>query len=255
MVTSKGERETLAHLGIGRVRRLDVASALEELFENNDWKGDNHYKGVFFTDQNGYCLNKVLAIRIAHEEEAPEVFYSFATNAIDEKVEAKYPYRDMVMKPKKHHLLNEREELKRRELDALFTIQDACDVLSIEADEVFGSIKEALPNKRERDRTQACFVRMGSGCRFEVVRNKKHEKEFLVKKSLVPKQYIFNEDSDFQRVARVNANSLYTVLHLFPRKSEVSFYISHDKMKITGNLSTLEGEKTTVEVVLAQMKG
>lgn len=238
-----------------RVKRFDVACALESAFEHHDWKGDNHYKGVFFTDTNGYCVNKILAIRIGHEEQAPEVFYSFTANTLDDKVMVEYPFNQMEMKPKKHHLLSERKELQRKELDQLFEQAEESDDLTLNNDEVFLPIAELVPNKRERDRTQIQFVCKESGCRMEIVRYKKHEKEILFKKDLPSDHYNFKDGDGFQRTARLNANTLHTVLQLFPRKSEVSFYISRDKMKITGNLSTLEGEKAAVEVVLAQMKG
>lgn len=238
-----------------RVKRFDVACALESAFQHHDWKGDNHYKGVFFTDTNGYCVNKILAIRIGHGEQAPEVFYSFTANTLDEKVMVEYPFNQMEMKPKKHHLLSERKELQRKELDLLFEHVEESDELSLNNDEVFLPIAELVPNKRERDRTQVHFICKSSGCRMEIVRYKKHEKEILFKEELSLETYRFEEGEQIQKLARLNANTLHTVLQLFPRKSEVSFYISRDKMKITGNLSTLEGEKAAVEVVLAQMKG
>lgn len=238
-----------------KVKRFDVACALESAFKHHDWKGDDHYKGVFFTDTKGYCVNKILAIRIEHEEKAPDVFYSFAAKNIDEKVMIEYPFSAMDMKPKKHHLLSERKELRKKELDSLFGNLGDCDEFKIAGHELFGILEENVPSKRERDRTQVQLIRRAEDCRMEIVRHKKHEKEVIAKKELPITDYQFIEEEKIMKVAKLNANSLYTVLQLFPTKSEVSFCISRDRIKITGNLSTLEGRKAAVEVVLSQMKG
>jgi hypothetical protein len=238
-----------------KVRRFDLACALESAFEQNDWKGDSHCRGVFFTDQRGYCLNKVLAIRIEHEEEAPDVFYSFNTSSIENKVVAEYPFKDMEVKPKKHHLLLDRKDMKKEDMDRLFVLDSEYDEVILLNTDILEPLISKLPNKRERERTQIHFMRTKNNMRFDVVRYRKNQKEIVHKKECTPVKYFFHEGERGIHTARANANTLHTVLQIFPMKSEVCFRFAHDRIKITGNLSTLEGKQARVEIVLAQMKG
>lgn len=238
-----------------KVRRFDLACALETAFEQNEWKGDVHCKGVFFTDKRGYCVNKVLAIRIEHEEEAPDVFYSFHATCLDNKVVPTFPYQNMETKPKKHHLLINKEKIKKEDMDHLFVMDTPHDEVVFYNTELLESLSEKLPNKRERDRTQLHIIRKKVGVHFEIVRLKRNEKDILSKQQIDTEKYLFHETDEQTRIAKVNANTLHTVLQIFEAKTEVSFRISHDRIKITGELSTLEGKKTQVDVVLALMKG
>lgn len=236
-----------------RVRRFDIASILETAFEQNEWKGDEHHRGVFFTDDKGYCINKVLAIRAQHEEKAPKVFYSFFAPTIDEQVTLDFPYDEMELKPKKHHLLIDKKKMMEEDMDDLFTVSPIAGEMTIECDEVYKPIDESVPNKRERDRTQVHLKSLENGINMTVVRTKKSEQIIRYSRDLVCSELEWNDKNVYK--GKINANTLHTVLQIFPRKTKVLFQFARDRMKLTGNLSTLEGEQSRVEVVIALMKG
>lgn len=235
-----------------RVRRFDIATILETAFINNEWKGDEHHKGVFFTDDKGYCVNKVLAVRAYHEEQAPKVFYSFLAKSIDEKVTIDFPFAEMNVTPKKHHLLFNDKTMTEELIDDLFSIDEAHSVCEVTVSDISSPIVEVVPNKRERDRTQVHFTLSSHNMNFAVVREKKSEQIIHYEKANV-----CNVDWNGEKGSRnikVNANTLFTVMNLFSEKTKVSFQFAHDRMKITGCLSTKEERTARVEVVLSLLK-
>lgn len=234
-----------------RVRRFDIASIFEKAFEHNEWKGDKESKGVFFTDEAGYCINKVLAIRAQHEEEAPKVFYSFFAPSIDEQVTLDFPYTEMKANPKKHHLLFKKSTIGESEVGSLFDI-DSIGELVIYNEDVCPTIQEVVPNKRERDRTQIHLKPNEEGIKMNLVRSKKNQQTTLHSFVAPGIKGKFNNTQKYQ--ATVNANTLHTVLRIFPEKTKVLFQFSHDRMKLTGNLLTEDKATSRVEVVLALMK-
>lgn len=236
-----------------KVRRFDVATIMETAFEQHEWKGDAHHCGVFFTDTKGYCVNKVLAIRATHEEKAPQVFYSFFTKAIDEKVTKEYPYENMDKNPKKHHLLHTKPELTLRDMDHLFDIEEEQGFFTAATEEMCATIEEKIPNKRERDRAIANFELSKKEVAFALERNKKNVENELHKEILCTDELKWVPEKT--STVALNANTLHTVLRIFTGKTKVSFRVSHGKMKLTGCLSTEEGEEALVEVVLSLMKG
>lgn len=237
----------------GKIKRFDIASILETAFEQNEWKGENHHRGVFFTDDSGYCVNKVLAVRAEHEEQAPKVFYSFFTELIDEQVTLEYPYKDMEMKPKKHHLLIHADELKEDELEMVFTLSQVICTCKTSPEQTREFIHEAVTNKRLRDRAQFVFDVQKEKVKMKVLQMKKNQIIAHDEKEMESDEINFESADSFRAI--VNANTLHTVLSIFSQKTKVLFQFARDRMKITGSLSTSEGKQARVEVVLALMKG
>lgn len=236
-----------------KVRRFDVASILETAFENNVWKGENHHFGLFFTGDNAYCINKVLAIRARHEESAPHVFYSFHEESIEEKVTLEFPYDGMTRQPRKHHLLIERDTLKVSEVDPLFDEVPIVMKTDLVVEDNQKCIEEFIPNKRERDRTHIHYDIIKDSITMTLSRTKNGEEAILHTRVFVVANTPFDRKDTYR--ATVNANTLHTVLKIFPEKTKVSFIFSHDRMILTGKLSTEEGEQSQVEAVIALMKG
>lgn len=237
----------------GKIKRFDIASILETAFENNEWKGDNHHKGVFFTDDSGYCVNKVLAVRAEHEEQAPKVFYSFFAELIDEQVTLEYPYKDMEMKPKKHHLLIQSDELKEDELENVFTLTQVICACEAIPQQTQNFICETVANKRLRDRAQFVFDVNKEKVMTKILQTKKNRVIAQDEKNMESDEILFESAESFKAI--VNANTLHTVLSIFSQKTKVLFQFARDRMKITGSLSTSSSKQARVEVVLALMKG
>lgn len=233
-----------------KVRRFDVARAFECAFEQNEWKGDIHHKGVFFTTEKAYCVNKVLAICAQHEEQSKDVYYRFDCDCLEEKVVHAYPFSEMDTRPKKHHLLFDDEQLDKGELEELFAFSTDGEIF-FSYTPLLHTLHDALPNKRERDRTYVDMA-FGDVLSYRLYRPRKGERHLVAEGELdVVSTFLDNE----QRQIRLNANTLHTTLQVFDRKSEVSFQLAHDRIKITGELSTLEGRRTQVCAVLALLKG
>lgn len=228
------------------VKRIDVALLMESAMAESEWKGDKQACGVFFTDDKGYCLNKVLAIRIKQVEQAPEVFYSF-WQPLD-KVTTEYPYEDLKVQPKKHHLLSADSTTPKRDFDKMFLMSVIENELTFDVSDFISPITASLDTKRERDRSVTIIeIKMPNVINLIIAKEKKKEKQIFYTGEI---NILEMKSAIVEQVVKVNSATLYAVLKIFPDNSTVSFQFTHDRIKIIGASSN----GSEIEIVLAQMK-
>lgn len=257
------------------VQRFDVARILEENIDMNYWKGDDQTKGVFFTDEYGYTLNKVLGVRIKHDEAAPEVFYSFLAEE-EESVVLEYPFKDLAIKPKNHHLLFNSLQLKKNELPNIFDVPYTYENVKVEIEPLI-KLLESVQNKRERERSFLHFSIQGETGHFKIVR--KQKKERIVKFSEIIKcekispmdviraqkqtlevEHLKSHNEKTEKTpsnleGSVNAHSLHYLLKIFSSLQSVLFRFSHDRIMITGDKQELKDKQVPmIEAVIALTK-
>lgn len=258
------------------VQRFDVAKILENNIDLSYWKGDEQTKGVFFTDDYGYTLNKVMAIRVKHDESAPEVFYSFTASSEEDSVVTKYPFNDMEMKPKNHHLLFDELQLKKNELGNIFDTPYTYEKVKIDIEPLL-RLLESVQNKRERERSFFHFEIQGDVGNFKIIRKQKKNKvvkfsDTIKCETITPSDVIkaqkqaFNIDHlimsevaattyEPKVIGAVNAHSLHYLLKIFSSLESVHFRFSHDRIMITGDKhESNEKKMPSIEAVIALTK-
>lgn len=253
------------------IQRFDVAKLLETSLDLSYWKGDEHTKGVFFTDEYGYTLNKVLAIRVKHNEEAPEVFYSFTAKNEDESVITSYPFEELELKPKNHHLLFNDLKLKKEEINNVFDVSYTYGETKVETEPLV-QLLESVNSKRERERSFLSFkIKDGIGT-FEIVRKKKKERivsfreiiqcdkitaadVIAAQKNATNPNHIEAKKVEKEKVGAVNAHTMLYILKIFSSFKSVLFSFSHDRIMITGDKQkAIDVHLPIAEVVIALTK-
>jgi hypothetical protein len=252
------------------VKRFDVAKLLESSLDMSYWKGDDCTKGVFFTDEYGYSLNKVVAIRVNHHEAAPEVFYSFNESEEEEggTVITTYPYKDLALLPRKHHLLFNEERIEKNNLDKVFERKEILKSISIKPNEVAETIEKQFPNKRQRDRTQLVMSVKDDELLLEATKKKKVTFSEIVKYDTITSQDIielqqptydlshWKTDKKSNEIkGAINAHTLCYLLHVFRSFNSVIFHFEEDRIFMVSNPTDTKTEVApTIEVVVSLMK-
>lgn len=230
--------------------RFDVAEFLENTLDVSAWKGDEHIKGVFFSDNHGHAVNKVLAVRIRHDENhAPSVFYSFGALDDDEhpKVSEEYPFQKMKVRPKKHFLLFDREEIKPPDLSKLFCIKEQAGKIKIKPQAIKDTL-ESISNKRERERSVAVITTGEKKMTLRVVRPQAKRKKILAENTW-DCDVLEEVNEDF--CGNINAHTFSYVLGIFSAFPHIILHFGRDRIMITGEN---DDQKPNVEVVVSQTK-
>lgn len=238
-------------LANGDMQRFHVAELLEKTLDVSSWKGDEHIKGVFFTGIHGVTANKVLAIRVKHtEHEAPEVFYSFSALDSDEhpKVSEDYPFQNMKVRPKKHFLLFDREEVKKPDLSKIFDYPYTFGKIKVASGEMKG-VLDAVSNKRERERSIASVDIVDNKMKLRVLRPQAKRKKVLAEGTFDCD--VLEEIADEEFRCFLNAHTLSYVLGIFSPFPYVLFHFGRDRIMIT---EENDGQNPNVEVVVSQIK-
>lgn len=250
------------------IQRFDVAMLLERALDMSYWKGDDHTKGVFFTDEYGYTLNKILAVRIKHDENAPEVFYSFSAENENEAVVTAYPFKDLAIKPKNHHLLFDDLKLKKEDMGQIFDkVPYTYGKVVLEV-EPLAQLLEQVGTKRELERSVLSFDIEDSIGSFEIVRKKKKARLVTFKEVINCNRITAEDIIAVQRMSTsapkvekksnagaVNAHTMLYVLKIFSSFKSVLFLFSHDRIMITGDKQKdKEAHLPAIEVVIALTK-
>lgn len=206
------------------VTRFHVALLFKNNWQLLSWKGDDHTSGIYFDEKYGYLVERTYAVRIAHDEPAPPVFY--VPTEEEDEVENEYPFRDMSKRPNKYQFLFSESELPKEKMAGLFEEQGKWFAeLEIEA------IRECLltiAKKRERDRTW--FVLKKNGTTMNA---------FLTQKAKEGYEVLSNSKREFQcqevgdGYIMVNANTLLHALNLFSSISSVSIFKLDDRIRVT----------------------
>ena len=251
------------------IQRFDVAKLLEKSVDLSYWKGDEQTKGVFFTDEYGYTLNKILAIRVKHDEKAPEVFYSFTAKNEEESVITEYPFKELSLKPKNHHLLFDELKLNKDKLDDIFRVPDTYESITIETDRLVGLL-EKVNNKRELERSYLVFGLQENQMKFDIVRKKKKDRivtfgevinckpitaadVIAAQKRMVEKPV--EKPADKRKDGAVNAHTMLYVLKIFSAYSSILFKVGNGRIMITGDKQKeIEVPSPITEVVIALTK-
>lgn len=225
------------------VKRIEIAELLERTLHEAEWKGDKEMCGVWFTDDRGYVLNKILGIQIKHVQRAPDVFYSF-WQSTENQVQLDYPFLQMKKTPKKHHIIY--DETEAEELPNIFCFPDDYTHLKINIQPLVQFIENTLETKQLRDRS-VCEWNIGD----EVICTlKKLEKGGTKVYGNAKVEAEYNSCKKIQQLVKLNTATLYACLGLFHVNTKVDFYIVHDRMRING--TSLAGNE--IEVIMAQIK-
>jgi hypothetical protein len=252
------------------IKRFDVAKLLEDSLDMSYWKGDDCTKGVFFTDEYGYALNKVVAIRVHHDEDAPEVFYSFNEKDDEEcgPVVTEYPYEELSLLPRKHHLLFEDTKVEKKNLDKVFERKEVLKSIQIEPKTIVEKIEEEIPNKRQRDRTQLKIKVRDNEVLFEAHKKKKVTFSEIIKYDTITTRDIielqqptydlshWETDKKTNEInGAINAHTLCYLLHVFQDFNSVFLHFEENRVFIVGNPNDVNINGTpTIEVVVSLMK-
>lgn len=227
---------------------LDI-TLLEQCIQ--EWKGDEHTHGIYFTDHRGYMLNKVLAIRFHHHKRVEaDLFYSF--RAFDEDgspmIESTYPYENMAHTPKKHHLLFKDQHVSKSDIDQLFTVNT--DKIKGMANFKPGDLYDALDqvsNSRDRERA-ICAVEMKKEHLYIVV----YRYINRIKRVLLHEKIAAEATEHFSFAT--NSHTMHCVLKIFYHHPSVHVQTFGDRILIT-NAAGEESHNPKLEVLIAQVKG
>jgi len=226
--------------------KFEIARLLQEKIDIASLKSDSHVKGVWFTDNYGVVLNKVMGIKIKHSDSffSESLFYSFVDTTDDGSalVCEAYPFVDMLFKPKKHHLLFTETDVREKRLKDIFQIEPY-EIVTWNPKEIDAAIPE-ITNKRLREKT---ILRVRIESDISKLSCFVHTKNI---KNAVKEASIKNIYQEGQGVSffSINAFNLKAVLQLLSCYNTITLKISRNKIVITGD------DHQEVEIVLAIMK-
>lgn len=226
--------------------KYDIGKLLCETVDVHTLKTDEHAKGVFFTDGHGYLLNKVWGVRIKHHDHPCEkLFYSFLEKEEDGSniVEERYPYCDLKLKPKKHFLLFDSEEIRKNKINQIFEADNVLLTIQCTPNELHGCIPE-ITNRRDREKTIAKIKIQNQTLQSSVYKHLKNiKREHFANVSIK----CFYREEEKTMLFLINAFTLRTVLELFLCYNMITLLVTEKKIIITG-----EGDD--IQVVIARMK-
>ena len=229
-------------------RALDIAELLRKCVDEYEWKGDSHAHGVYFTDDKGYMLSKVLAARINHTvSEGGDLFYSF--QRLDEEgfpiVKSEYPFQNLITKPKKHFLLFDKPNLSKERLHELFEVPFEYS-FKIEPKRFIELYEKGT--RRERERCAAKFVLEAGQLRVEIIRTQSR-KSRIVHHVTMP--ILACEPTEAEGVFYINAHTILYVIEIFSSKPYVQLKVGSDRIMVTeGN----EPQTAHLEVLISKMR-
>lgn len=237
--------------GIGVGIGLDLAELLRSKIER--WAGDSHAHGVFFTDNRGFLLNKILAVRItrpAEERLEQSLFYSFHEMDAEDgfpKVEARYPFSDMIRTPKKHHLLFDRAHIDIATINSLFEVP--FDIHCQFQIKPVLDILDDVGNKRERDRSIARCKIDDEQLTIEIYRKSGRLSSKLAAGTITLDGC---KPLPIHAVFGVNAQTIAYVLEIFSAKTNVLLSVGSDRIKFTEATNALQTPQ--LEVLISKMR-
>jgi hypothetical protein len=208
------------------------------LHYKNHWpllsrKGDEHTNGIYFDEKYGYLIERIYAVRIKHNEPVSPVFYtpSFEEDGEDEVI-IDFPFINMTKRPNKYNFLFQTEQLERKDLSYLF--HQNTSFFAEMPIEPLKRLLQTVAKKRERDRSWLVLKRSELYTKATIIRKEKEGYESL------QKMEIENQCHEKQEILTIyiNANTLLHALNLFSSVSTVSFFQTHDKIKLTSEEST-----------------
>jgi hypothetical protein len=240
---------------------IDVAQLLQNKLDFLSWKGDEHIKGVWFNDSHGCTLNKVMAIRVKFAEVRPGVmpedslFYSLSAIhdgwGEDESpiITDQFPFVDMKVKPKKHFLLFDQEEITRQEIENLFVLKESHAIIRLKPQMVVDALI-SVNNKRDRERSFARLDLKDGMMHVQVLKRKSKKHLVTLAKTSVACELLASPISGADSItADINAHTLWYLLNVFYEFSYVAIFITRDRIMITSESCT-----PNVEVVISRLK-
>jgi hypothetical protein len=244
------------------LQAIDVAELLQRKDVFSSWKGDEHIKGVWFNDSHGCTLNKVMAIRVKCLEEGnaesneDSLFYSLS--AIHDRWEDEedgspvitdsFPFIDMKIKPKKHFLLFDKEQIERKEIEKLFTLTESHAIIKLEPQLIVDALG-SINNKRDRERSVARLIFEDNQMHVNVFK-RSAKKTVTLAETTVDCELLASPLHKTEKIsADVNAHTLLYLLNLFYEFSSVAISVARDRIMITN-----ENYTPNVEVVVSRLK-
>jgi hypothetical protein len=242
---------------------IDVAKLLEQNIDFLSWKGDEHIKGVWFNDSHGCTLNKIMAIRVkcadVHKEKMAGNSLFYSLSAIHDRWENdedgtpiitdQFPFTNMKVKPKKHFLLFDKEEITKKEIESLFELKESHAIIRLKPKLIVDALG-TVNNKRDRERSFARLDLKDGVMSVRVLKRKSKRNLITLAKTSVICELLASPilQADFI-TADINAHTLLYLLNLFYEFSSVAIFITRDRIMITSESCT-----PNVEVVISRLK-
>lgn len=219
------------------VDRYDVAMLFRAHWRGLTWRSDEHARGVYFGDDYGYLIEKNYAVRVKHDQDAPETFYIPDIENDEDEVIISYPYVNLKKTVKKFQPLFEKSCLEKHDLEKLFDFTGHKVALEIPT-RLMVMMLEGIAKKRERERAWFRILITASTKKMEVI--KKESGKFTVVDEIDLSPTCVLQDEAINIL--LNANHLLGVLKIFSGGSTVFISHSRDRIVFTSENSIQEVE-------------
>lgn len=242
---------------------FDIAQLIQSKVDFSSWKGDEHIKGVWFNDSHGCTLNKVMAVRVKCASEDKEgafdesLFYSLSAfhDRLDEQEDGspvlseQFPFINMKVKPKKHFLLFDQEEISKKDIEKIFTLTESHAIIRVKPQPIIDALG-SINNKRDRERSVSSLTIIDNQLTIHIF--KRHSRKLLTTsaKETVDCELLASPIQYTKEItADLNAHTLLYLLSMFCSFSAVALYVARDRIMITSDDCAPH-----VEVVVARLK-